>query len=145
MIALLDPQRESSELAPLTLVHTLEFLRETSHVLLAGILTVSTKFFRRDAYHALLSHTQMIVNRAMGSGACSTGLVQCILLLIYWKTPTDRTTWTKLGHAIRLAFQMRWHMLRQNPLPSNEREARLVLVSSERLAELMSGCGTDMV
>jgi hypothetical protein len=109
-------------------VHTLEYMRATSPVLLFAVLTASSKFFRRESYASVFFHTQAVVNRTVMAGGCNAGLVQSLMILTYWKSVTDRSPWTKLGLAIRLGYQMRWHVPRTGPLPADEHQARLVLV-----------------
>jgi hypothetical protein len=104
-------------------------MRATSPVLLFAVLTASAKFFRCESYASVFFHTQAVVNRAVMAGGCNTGLVQSLMILTYWKSVTDRSPWTKLGLAIRLGYQMRWHVPRWAPLPADEHQARLVLVS----------------
>jgi len=44
-----------------------------------------------------------------------------------WKKPTDSKGWFRLGHAIRLAYQLDLHLPRRNELPKEEFKARLQL------------------
>lgn len=111
-------------------VHTIEFLNETSSALLTAVLVAASKFFRPDIYHQLLSHVQTLLNRAIGAGACDIGIIQCLLILVTFKAPTDRSAWIKIGMAIRLAYQHGWHVPLHRVLPDDPREARLVLVST---------------
>jgi hypothetical protein len=64
-------------------------------------------------------------------GECSLGLVQSLLIMVYWKTPTDTSAWVKIGIGIRLAYQLGLHVPRTKKLPSDDRDAR-ILRSAER-------------
>lgn len=139
LIATLEPQREFRSiwcrapathvpytLTPHTPVHTLAWVRSSSPILLSAMMTVASKFFRRPLYRSLLAHTNTIVNRAVGMGHCDIGLVQALIIMVCWKDPTDGSSWVKLGIAIRLGYQLGLHVLRTQPLPANEFEARIV-------------------
>ena len=112
-------------------VHTLRQLRESSTILLTAILAASAKFFHRTMRPALLSHAQTILNRSLLVGECSTGTIQALLLLSAWKEPTDKSSWVKMGIAIRLGYQLGLHIPRAGPLPVDAHQARL-LIDSER-------------
>ena len=112
-------------------VHTLRQLRESSTILLTAILAASAKFFHRTIRPALLSHAQTILNRSLLVGECSTGIIQALLLLSAWKEPTDKSSWVKMGIAIRLGYQLGLHIPRTGPLPVDAHQARL-LIDSER-------------
>ena len=112
----------------LTAVHTFDYLNETSSALLTGVLVASSKFFRPDIHNQLLSHVQTLLNRSIGVGACDIGIIQCLLILVCFKAPTDRSAWIKIGMAIRLAYQHGWHVPLHRTLPENQEEARAILV-----------------
>ncbi|BGP32612.1 hypothetical protein JCM10296v2_004393 [Rhodotorula toruloides] len=116
-IILLDPH-----------LHSLDFIRRTSPILLSAVLAVSAKFFRKDLYPQLLQHAQQLVMRAMGGdGSDGIGLVQALLILCYWKEPMDSSAWLKIGYAIRLGFQLGLHVKRTTPLPTDDLAARILL------------------
>ncbi|BGP08619.1 Protein priB [Rhodotorula toruloides] len=116
-IILLDPH-----------LHSLDFIRRTSPILLSAVLAVSAKFFRKDLYPQLLQHAQQLVMRAMGGdGSDGIGLVQALLILCYWKEPMDSSAWLKIGYAIRLGFQLGLHVKRTTPLPTDDLAARVLL------------------
>jgi hypothetical protein len=133
-------------------VHTLPYLR-TSPLLLSALLTVSAKYFLQRHYPALLSHTQSIVNRAVGQGQCDIGLIQALILMITWKDPKDGSSWVKLGIAIRLGYQLGMHIQRKDILPRDTIKARQVVdiertwytLSCEwpkaRRCQMRCGCG----
>jgi hypothetical protein len=110
-------------------VHTTDYLRRTSTPLFATVLATASKFFRKDLYPMLLSHATTIVDRAVIAGAEDTGLVQSLMLLVYWKAPSDTSAWRRIGWAIRMGYQFRWYLPRNRPLPSDEYAARQLLVS----------------
>jgi len=112
-------------------VHTLRQLRDSSTILLTAILASSAKFFNRTIRPALLSHAQTILSRSLLVGECSTGIIQALMLLSAWKEPTDRSSWVKMGIAIRLGYQLGLHLPRTGPLPLDRHQARLVM-DSER-------------
>ena len=131
ILALLDPQCRSNPPLALMPVHTLRHLRENSTILLTAILAASAKFFHRTLRPALLSHAQTILSRSLLVGECSTGTIQALMLLSAWKEPTDRSSWVKMGIAIRLGYQLGLHVPRTGPLPIDQHQARL-LMDSER-------------
>ncbi|RSH91680.1 hypothetical protein EHS25_009049 [Saitozyma podzolica] len=120
MIALLDPD-----------LHDSSYMRQNSPLLYTAVLAVAAKFVHRELHQPLLTHAQMILNRATNMGECSLGLVQSLLIMVYWKTPTDTSAWVKIGIGIRLAYQLGLHVPRTKKLPSDDRDAR-ILRSAER-------------
>jgi hypothetical protein len=104
----------------------MDFLRHASPILFTSILTAAAKFFRPEVYPMLHSHAQTLLNRAMANGDCNLYIVQAVLILIHWKTPTDRSAWVKLGFAIRLSYQLGLYVVRHKPLPQDVRAARLI-------------------
>jgi hypothetical protein len=125
-------------------VHSTDYLRRSSTPLFAAVLAVASKFFRKDLYPMLLSHAQTIVDRAVIAGAEDTGLVQSLMLLVYWKAPSDTSSWRRIGWAIRMGYQFRWHLPRNRALPSDELTARQLLVSCVMIQRLTTGCGKDV-
>ena len=117
LIGILDPN-----------LHTVQYLSNTSSVLASGIMAVSARFVRPDIYSHLFSHFQTLLNRAIQDDVCDTSLVQSLLVAVYWKEVTDLSVWRKIGIALRMAYQMRWHVMRKGPLPQDERRARIVVV-----------------
>lgn len=109
-------------------LHTREFVRSTSTVLFASILAVSAKFIRPDLYPTLLANAQQLVGRGIVESRASLGLIQAILVLVYWKPPMDGSAWLRTGLAVRLGYQLDLHVSRTGPLPEDEHEARLILV-----------------
>lgn len=117
-IALLDPK-----------LHTTDYLRRRSSVLFTAVLAASSKFYQKGVYSTLLSHANTIASRALWAAGEDTPLVQAVLILVYWKLPTDTGAWGKIGWAVRMGLQFRWDEGRQRPLPSDRTQALEVLVS----------------
>ncbi|GMK58557.1 hypothetical protein CspeluHIS016_0505890 [Cutaneotrichosporon spelunceum] len=115
LIALLDPQ-----------LHTLAFLRMSS-ILFSTVLAIASKYALPERHGTLLPHAESLIHRAINTGECNTALIQSLLILVYYKGPGDRSAWLKIGIALRLALQLRWHEARPAPLPADEGEARLLL------------------
>ncbi|GAA5872818.1 hypothetical protein JCM3774_006340 [Rhodotorula dairenensis] len=109
-------------------LHTYAYLRAHSSILFTAMLATAAKFVRRELYQRLLEHAQNMITRGMGGDVePDIGLLQAILLLVYWKEPMDSSAWMRVGYAIRLAYQLRLHQRRCTPLPSDELEARVIL------------------
>lgn len=83
-------------------LHTVNYVRNNSTVLFTSILAVSAKFLRPDLYPTLISSARHLTGRAIIDGKVSLGLIQSILLQVYWKEPEDRTAWLRIGEAIRM-------------------------------------------
>lgn len=120
MISLFDP-----------ILHTLDYLRSTSASLTSAILAMSAKFFRPDLHLPLLGHYHTTSSRALQADECSTALIQSLMVDVYWKQVKDVSAWRKIGAAIRMGYQMRWHISRTTALPGAEHDARVILVSFE--------------
>ncbi|WRT69909.1 uncharacterized protein IL334_006900 [Kwoniella shivajii] len=116
LVAVLDPK-----------LHTIQHLRNTSTVLFSAVLTAASRFARPELHNILLSHTQTLLNRAINGGAAEAGIVQTIMILVYWKLPADTSAWRKIGIAIRIGYQLYWHVPRTQRLPDDEMAARKIL------------------
>lgn len=92
------------------------------------MLAVATKYYRPELHTPLLAHAHSTVNQATNKGQCGTDIVQSLLILVYWKTPADRSGWIKIGIAARMGYQLGWHLTAHRQLPHDERAARKVLV-----------------
>jgi hypothetical protein len=66
-------------------------------------------------------------------------MVQSLLIAVFWKEVTDVSAWRKVGMAIRMGFQLRWHVKRTSELPKDEMAARVVIVSYALSAQLKMG------
>lgn len=114
-------------------------MRQTSTLLLTAVLAASAKFFHRTLRKSLLMHAQTILGRALMVGECNIAVIQALIILSSWKETTDRSSWVKMGTAIRLGYQLGLHVPRKGPLPQDDGEARLI-VDSERTWIVLS-CG----
>lgn len=97
------------------------------------MVAAASKFFRPDLHRTLMDHSLAILSRSVAAGACDTGLVQSLMIHVYWKAPTDRTAWMKLGMAMRMAYQLRWHETQANQDGLDEMSLRRLLVSPSRI------------
>ncbi|WVR07895.1 hypothetical protein IAU60_004938 [Kwoniella sp. DSM 27419] len=116
LVAVLDPK-----------LHTLAYLRNTSTVLFSTVLALASRFGRSDLHPLLLSHAQTLLDRAITSGLAEVGVVQTIMILTYWKAPADTSAWRKIGIALRIGYQLYWHVPRTQRLPDDEMAARKIL------------------
>lgn len=73
----------------------------------------------------------MALNRVIMTGTAEVSLIQCLMVLIYWKKPTDNSTWVKLNVAKAMAAQMKLERMVEGVLdcPADEWEARKYAVS----------------
>jgi hypothetical protein len=95
-----------------------------------AVLAFASKFSRKDIFSILFAHSKTLLDRAILACTCDVTVAQSIMMHVFWKEPTDTTSWMKIGVAIRMAYQMRWHEGRKQDLPAGDtREARLQLVS----------------
>ncbi|CAK9781628.1 unnamed protein product [Cutaneotrichosporon oleaginosum] len=108
-------------------VHTAGYTRHASLELFTAVLTVASKFFRPELYETVLALSNRLVSTAIAECVAAIELVQAICILHYWKKPTDGRGWLRLGHAIRLGYQLDLHLPPRRPLPADEREARLAI------------------
>ncbi|WVF68288.1 hypothetical protein IAT40_003053 [Kwoniella sp. CBS 6097] len=108
-------------------LHTVQYLRSTSTVLFSTVLAMAARFGRSDLHSLLLSHAQTLLDRAITSGLSEVGVVQAIMILTYWKNPADTSAWRKIGIALRIGYQLYWHVPRTEPLPQDELAARKIL------------------
>jgi hypothetical protein len=77
---------------------------------MTSILTASAKFFRPNLYRHLLSHAQMLLNRETSAGSCNIAIIKSLLIVVFWKDPTDKSASIKIGIACRLGFQLGLHL-----------------------------------
>ncbi|GAA6049873.1 hypothetical protein JCM3770_004225 [Rhodotorula araucariae] len=129
-------------------LHSMDYCRRNSTVLFASVLAVSAKFLRPDLYPSLISTAKHLVGRGIVDGKVTLGLVQSILLLVYWKEPADRSAWLRIGEAIRIGaspfpagraeppsrlsgrtqgYPLHLHEHRTTPLPADELEVREIM------------------
>jgi hypothetical protein len=117
MIALLDP-----------VLHTPTYCRNSSGILFTSILTVAAKVTRPDLYPRLLAMCEEMSINCFRTGSRDIGYIQSVILLAFWRQAHDSTAWIMFGHAIRLGFAIGLHRFARRPLPSDELQARLILV-----------------
>lgn len=67
----------------------------------------------------------------MSEGMCDIQLVQALCIMVYWKSPTDNTAFLKIGHAIRMAYQLNLHLPKRSSLPTDIVEAKSFMVSPD--------------
>jgi hypothetical protein len=85
---------------------------------------------------ALQNHASSTLNRVIAEGKCDLGVLQSILVYGYWKPPTDKSSWLKVGMALRMLYQLRLHAGRNNAeFPKEEHAARLLLVNTSADAQ----------
>ncbi|KAH8087267.1 hypothetical protein HD553DRAFT_193171 [Filobasidium floriforme] len=98
VILLLDP-----------ILHHLDQVRERSKPLLTAILGVTARFRSPDIASRCFDHLDIILSRAVFAGESDIHLIQALLLAIYWRTPGDKSSWTKTGIAVRMAQGLGLH------------------------------------
>lgn len=108
-------------------IHTARYTYRASLQLFLAVLTVASKFFRPELYDQLNNIANRLIDRAMSDCVCAIEIVQAICILHYWKKPQDGRGWLRLGHAIRLGYQLDLHLPRKDKLPNDERKARLMI------------------
>ncbi|QRW26295.1 Myb protein 1A [Rhizoctonia solani] len=131
VIALLDPT-----------LHTPIYVRRRSRLLYTAILAAACRFFKPSHFKPVHDLAQLLLGRALSDGISSVEYIQALLIMTYWKEAEDKSTFRKLGLAIRMAFELNLHHARAEPLPVNELQAR------ERLNEERTWfreCASDMV
>lgn len=106
------------------LLHTFDLVRQRSSILLTVILSTAARIFNESVHPALREHTERLLAEFLASCEKSTELIQALLLLTYWKDPSDSRSWHFVGHAIRMATAMNWHKFDSEAVFSTEQEAR---------------------
>lgn len=110
-------------------VHTMDYDRSASPFLFTTLIAFSARFTSSPLYPALYAYAKKLGSVAMEDGTCDVATIQAFSLHIFWKVPDDKAMWLKLGHTIRLAYELEMHKPRKGRLPDNEYEARVILVS----------------
>ncbi|KAM0789318.1 hypothetical protein ACM66B_000155 [Microbotryomycetes sp. NB124-2] len=108
-------------------LHTVQWVRQQSSILFSTLLAVSARHFRPELYQSLHSQATTLVARGVFGSTFDIGLLQSLMLLVYWKEPGDATAFLRVGIIVRLAYQLRLHVPRTSRLPAEEHEARLTL------------------
>lgn len=111
-------------------VHTINYVQNSSSFLFTSILAVSARFTGAPQHPSLHAHAKRLLGIALTEGTCDVPTIQAVTIFVFWKPPEDNNMWLRLGHAIRLAYELDMHKPRQTLLPADEFEARQVLVSS---------------
>lgn len=109
-------------------LHTPVFCRHRSAILFSAILLTSAKVVRPDLYETSLDHVNHLVGIAFQSGVSTTELVQSLSILVFWRESDDSSSYGKIGHAIRTAYELKLNV-QVRPLPQDHSQARLALVS----------------
>ena len=102
-----------------------------SPFLLTTIVCLGARFRTegRSTYQTLYPHAKTLLNKAIIGGHCDITTIQGISCFIFWGLPREsKQTWQRLGHAIRLAYQLGMHVPRNSDLPVDDDEAKAVLV-----------------
>jgi len=130
-------------------LHSADFCRQRSPLLFSAILLASAKVVRPDLYQPSLDHIDHLVGVAFQSGLSSVELVQSLTILVFWRESDDSSSYGKIGHAIRTSYELKLDS-RIRPLPEDDHQARLVLVSQTRVifswipvSRLMALCSVD--
>jgi hypothetical protein len=110
-------------------LHTVEFCRSRSAFLYTAILTVATKVAHPAIYPACLKYARTLQGQAFEYGVNNLELVQAMATLVFWSDATDDTGARKLAYCIRGAFDLGLHRRATRPLPVDQLQARMVLVS----------------
>jgi hypothetical protein len=91
------------------ILHTLAYVQARSSFLLTAILAAGAKAFNQALYPALYKHVEKLFIDSFRLCEKSTEVVQAIMLMTYWKEPTDTRAWTSIGLAIRICIELDWH------------------------------------
>lgn len=74
--------------------------------LFSAIMYATTRFFRPIIADTCLDLAETCISRITRSGTVELSFVQALLVLVYWKRPTDQTAYFKLGLAARCVCQL---------------------------------------
>lgn len=104
------------------------------------MLAAVAKFFAFGLYQPMLNHARTLLNQKgmSGDGTYDIYDVQAILIQVYYKHPSDRTVWIRIGMALRIAQQLRLNESYRRPLPADPVEKRQQLVCN--LFQLLLTC-----
>lgn len=116
MISILDPA-----------LHIPAFCRSTSLPLFTTILAVAAKVARPDLFPDLVDSANRQVSQAFLCGVSNVEFVQTLSILSFWRPAEDSRSWTRIGYAIRLAYELRLNRRARRPLPEDELAARKIL------------------
>ncbi|KAL8280244.1 hypothetical protein RQP46_007358 [Phenoliferia psychrophenolica] len=116
MISILDPH-----------LHTSSFCRQVSLPLFTTILAVAAKVARPQLYPDLVDSANRQVAQGFLCGVSNIEFVQTLSILTFWKPAEDGRGWSRIGYAIRLAYELRLNRKASRPLPQDEDAARKIL------------------
>jgi hypothetical protein len=117
--------------------HTFNRLRSNSPFLLSTIICFAARFSESysNLYPRLFAHTKLLLAKALAAGTCNISTIQSLACFIFWSLPWEgKQTWQRIGHATRLAYQLKMHIPRTRDLPEDQIEARSILVSLSSLS-----------
>ncbi|KAI5296669.1 hypothetical protein KEM52_002076 [Ascosphaera acerosa] len=112
-------------------LHTMRYIRTRSAFLFSALLCATAKFLAPDLHQRLYDHVESQLREIMPAGQKSTEIVQGILLMTYWKQPSDSRAWLLVGYAIRACIEMGWHQL-----PPTNLEPGMTMLQPDREMEL---------
>jgi hypothetical protein len=92
-------------------LHSFTYVRYKSPFLFTAVLAAASKAFNSALYTTLHAHAENLFSQCLRQGEKSTESVQAILILTYWKEPSDARAWMSLGLAIRMGLDLNWHKL----------------------------------
>ncbi|KAG7531339.1 hypothetical protein FFLO_04400 [Filobasidium floriforme] len=110
--------------------HTFDKIRSSSPFLFTIMICLAARFSHDDRriYQTLYPHAKSLLHKAMNEGHCHVTTVQAISCFVFWGLPREsKQTWQRLGHAIRLAYQLGMHVPRTSDLPLDDAEAKAIL------------------
>ena len=86
-------------------LHTPTFVRSSSAFLFSAIITVSLRLQNSPLYPASLKFSKHLFGQSTEHSVCSLEFVQACALLCFWADAVDPGVATRLGYAIRWAFE----------------------------------------
>ena len=109
-------------------MHTLSYLHTCPILLSAVIAAASKRLYDKQRHTRLWQHASRVVDDAIVQNKTHLCLMQSQLILAYSKDPSDTSAWRRVGTAIRMGFQLYFHVQRGVDLPGDGL-ARIILVS----------------
>lgn len=100
--------------------------------LFTACIYAASRYFRPALSDQLFVLASNNIAKKVQNGDVDVPLIQALLVLVTWKAPSDRTSYIKLGLAVRLMYQLRLEFPTEVvPLTSSDDESRR-LVDAER-------------
>ncbi|KAL1408260.1 hypothetical protein Q8F55_005066 [Vanrija albida] len=110
-----------------------------SLALFTACIYAASRYFRPALSDQLFVLASNNIAKKVQNGDVDVPLIQALLVLVSWKAPSDRTSYIKLGLAVRLMYQLRLEFPTEVvPLPSADDESRR-LVDAERTVCILIG------